>query len=174
MSSPNMQKYFMVMFKYFAIKSFSFLSRSNPCEGSTFLVCPMATKFIQHWDIIKWAFFTKFQLSKNYILSSTSNLLILVSFVVSTWTYLISQPNELKTCQIIVHLTLTTPDKVFGYISFFAELQKPSSVTVRTCSWWYPSAQSTPSQTRATDELISRRTAPQTSLLRPSWPRDMG
>src|SRR3989337_2627715 len=34
-------------------KSFSSLSSSNLCEGSVFLVCPNATKFLQHEDNTK-------------------------------------------------------------------------------------------------------------------------
>jgi hypothetical protein len=52
------------------------------------------------------------------------HLQIQVSFVHSIGTTSISQPNDLKFCQLIVHSTKTTPDNTFGFISTSPKLQK--------------------------------------------------
>jgi hypothetical protein len=56
----------------------------------------------------------KFSALQELYVEQCFNLLIQARIVHSIGTTSISQPNDLKTCQIIVHSTKTTPDKVFG------------------------------------------------------------
>jgi hypothetical protein len=60
-------------------------------------------------------------------------LQIQASFEPSTGTPLISQPNDFKLCQFIVHSTRITPDKLIGSTSSSPKLQKLPYVSVRNC-----------------------------------------